>query len=237
MASTRSRPDLPFSAGLVAAAGEGQRLGRGPKAFLEVQGSTLLERIVVALSGQVDEIVVAVPEARLAHARELAPAARVVVGGASRQETVFELLRATSAELVLIHDVARPFLPADVVERVLSAAAGGGGASAAVGVADTLIHATGGAAVDRDAFRAVQTPQAFRRRLLLDAHLAARDSGGTATDDAGLVRAAGGSVELVEGSPWLMKLTTPADLALAEVLAKGWDDAAAGRRARTGSGD
>lgn len=221
----------------MAAAGEGLRLGRGPKAFLEVAGSTLLERTVTALSGRLDEVVVAVPELWLALARELAPNARVIVGGSSRQETVFELLQATSAELVLVHDVARPFLPTSVVERVLSVAAGSGAASAVVGVADTLIQVTSGAAVDRDALRAVQTPQAFRRSLLLDAHLAARDSGETATDDAGLVRAAGGSVELVEGSPWLMKLTTAADLALAEMLAPGWDGAVAGGRTRTGSGD
>ncbi|MEX2535659.1 MAG: 2-C-methyl-D-erythritol 4-phosphate cytidylyltransferase [Trueperaceae bacterium] len=212
------------TAGLLAAAGAGERLGRGPKAFLRLAGATLLERSVTALTEVVDEVIVAVPKAELERGQQLLPGARFVAGGATRQETVFLLLQATSAHLVLVHDVARPFLERAVGDRVLAAARALGAASAARPVADTLIEATSGANVARDELRSVQTPQGFRRELLLEAHRAALDSGRVATDDAGLVRAIGAQVELVAGSPWLFKLTTPEDLAFAESLARSWDD-------------
>jgi 2-C-methyl-D-erythritol 4-phosphate cytidylyltransferase len=210
---------------LLAAAGEGVRLGRGAKAFLDVGGATLLERAVAALSAVAGEVIVAVPASGLELARRLVPGARVVAGGATRQETVFELLGTTDAELVLVHDVARPFLPRTVAERVLAVASVHGAASAVRPVADTLVAVEGGEAVDRDALRAVQTPQAFRRELLLRAHLAARDGGLVATDDAALVRALGHAVELVDGSPWLFKLTVAEDASFAEALAFAWEQA------------
>lgn len=212
----------PRTAALLAAAGEGARLGRGPKAFLPLAGVTLLERAVVALAGLVDEVVVAVPRARLVEAAEVVPEARVIAGGVTRQQSVFALLETTEAQLVLVHDVARPFLPAGVVERVLEAAARGA-ATAATRVADTLVEADSGRLVDRDALRAVQTPQGFQRELLLHAHQQADRDGREATDDASLVRAAGGEVELVDGSPWLFKLTTEADLSLAQAVTEHWD--------------
>lgn len=220
----KSSPDPKgSSAGLIAAAGQGLRLGRGPKALLRVAGSTLLERAVSALVPIVDEVVVAVPSAELDTARRLVPDARVIPGAATRQETVYELIGASEADLVLVHDVARPFLPASVAARVLLAATKSGAASAARTVPDTLVREPGGAPVNRDALRAVQTPQAFRRDLLRSAHESAMRSGLTATDDAALIRAAGGEVELVEGSPWLFKLTVADDLAFAEAVAGAWD--------------
>jgi 2-C-methyl-D-erythritol 4-phosphate cytidylyltransferase len=224
--SPETRPRrFQASAALLAAAGEGVRLGRGAKAFLTVGGATLLERAVAVLSEIVGEVVVAVPAGGLERARRLVPGARVVAGGATRQETVFQLLGTTAAELVLVHDVARPFLPRAVAERVLSAAGVHGAASAARRVADTLVAAEGGEAIDRERLRAVQTPQAFRRELLLRAHRAARDSARVATDDAALVRALGEEVELVDGSPWLFKLTAPEDVGFAEALASAWEQA------------
>ena len=77
--------------------------------------------------------------------------------------------------------------------------------------------------IDRGTLRAVQTPQGFRRELILRAHERALDLGYTATDDADLVRALGHEIALVEGSSWLMKVTTQADLELAEALAAVWD--------------
>jgi 2-C-methyl-D-erythritol 4-phosphate cytidylyltransferase len=220
------------SAALLAAAGSGTRLGRGPKAFLELAGVTLLERAVASLSELVDEVVVAVPRAELDQAAALIPGARLVAGGESRQESVRILLEETDANLVLVHDVARPFLEPEVARRVLLAAGRAGAASTARPVADSLVTAAAGATVDRDGLRAVQTPQGFQRRLLLEAHRAARANGVEATDDAALVRALGRSVELVDGSPWLFKLTSPEDLAFAEALATAWDGAR--RRRDTG---
>ena len=219
----KSGPRGRRSAALLAAAGAGERLGRGPKAFLELSGSTLLERAVAAVRGLVDEIIVAVPYGEEERARSLAAGARVLVGGSTRQETVYGLLTATTAELVLVHDVARPFLEREVGQRVMEAAGRCGAATVVRPVADTLVEAESGAGVDRDRLRAVQTPQAFRRKLLLEAHEAARASSLAGTDDASLVRSAGLPVELVPGSPWLFKLTTPEDLEFAEALARAWD--------------
>ena len=222
--STLPKAGRPVTAALLAAAGTGERLGRGPKAFISLAGKTLLERAVAALAPLVDEIVIAVPEGELERGRLQAPHARLILGGATRQESVFALLESTSADLVLVHDVARPFLGGEVGARVLAAAARHGAATAARQVPDTLVTTAEGVTVARDELRAVQTPQAFRRELLVRAHRAALREARSATDDASLVRATGAAVELVEGSPWLIKLTTPDDFEFAEALARAWDD-------------
>lgn len=216
-------PSRPRVAALLAAAGSGERLGLGPKAFLSLAGSTLLQRAVAALSEVSDEVIAALPFADLARAEGLVDRARLLAGGDSRQETVLALLQATSAELVLVHDVARPFLAVDVARRVLAAAERSGAASAARPVVDSLVRVADGSSVKREELRAVQTPQAFRRRLLLQAHREAKAVGRCATDDAALVRALGEEVELCEGSPWLFKVTTAEDLSLARALAQAWD--------------
>lgn len=211
----------PGTAALIAAAGAGLRLGSGPKALLRLGGQTLLERAVAAVTGTVDEIVVALSEDQLAAHAEALPAVRVVAGGRTRQESVRAMLAASSRELVVVHDVARPFLFGDVLRRVIAAASAHGAATAAVVVADTVVSVENegyGAVVDREGLRAIQTPQAFQRELLVAAHDAAAAAGTAATDDAGLVRAIGHRVELVEGSRLLFKITERADLLLAEAL-------------------
>lgn len=151
------------------------------------------------------------------------PAARVITGGANRQESVHLLVEASDAHLVIVHDAARPFLAAAVAERVLQSAERSGAASASLPVADTLVERASGRNVPREALAAIQTPQGFRRELLARAHRQAYVDSYSATDDAALVRRLGVSVELVTGSPWLMKITHPQDLQLAEALAAAWD--------------
>ncbi len=208
-------------AALIPAAGAGQRLGRGPKALVEVSGESLLSRTVRAFAGHVDEIVVAVsPDMG---GLELPGNVRTVQGGSTRQASVYNLLQATAAHIVLVHDAARPFLSDRVIAAVIAAVRTQGAATVVTHVADTLIETESGTVVDRQRLRAVQTPQGFRRDLLLAAHKRARAGGYEATDDAGLVRLAGHEVALVEGSSWLMKVTSPADLELAEALATVWD--------------
>ncbi len=209
-------------AALIPAAGEGLRLGRGPKALVGVAGETLLNRAVQAFAGLVAEVVVAVAPTMPA-GLELPPDVHRVLGGATRQESVYRLLRATDADVVLIHDAARPFLSCRIIEDVIATAKRHGAASVVNTVADTLIEARTGRVIDRGTLRAVQTPQGFRRELILAAHDHARRSGYAATDDAGLVRTLGHEVALVEGNSWLMKVTTQADLELAEALAAVWD--------------
>lgn len=213
---------MPKVAALIPAAGEGLRLGRGPKALVTLAGETLLSRAVRAFAGGVDETLVAVSPTMLPCLRP-PEGARLVLGGGTRQTSVYNLLRATDAEIVLVHDAARPFLGRRVIEDVIAAVKAYGAASVVTAVADTLIEAETGRVVDRETLRAVQTPQGFRRNLLLAAHDQALRSRHAATDDAGLVRALGHEVALVEGGSWLMKLTTAADLELAEALAAVWD--------------
>src|SRR5690606_13769845 len=130
-----------------------------------------------------------------------------------RQDSVGRLVAAADRGLVLVHDVARPFLPADVIDRVLAAADVHGAASAALTLSDTVVRIAGtagasyGEVLDRGTLRAIQTPQAFDRDLLASAHAAAAAKGLAATDDAALVRALGRHVELVAGSHLLMKIT------------------------------
>lgn len=218
-------------AAVIAAAGRGRRLGDDggapvPKALRLVAGRSLLARSVAALSAAVDEVVVTAPPDQLALvAREVAGCTlpvRVVAGGDTRQSSVRLALAAVdpSMAFVVVHDAARPLVPTQVVERVISALRGGAAAVVpAVPVADTLrlVGADGGSApVNRSVLRAVQTPQGFRKDILVEAHR--RTPAGDATDDASLVERTGVPVTLVEGAALAFKITTPVDLLLAEVL-------------------
>jgi 2-C-methyl-D-erythritol 4-phosphate cytidylyltransferase len=149
---------------------------------------------------------------------------KITAGGIERQDSVRIALSLTSAEsdLVVIHDAARPFASPALFERCIEAAARCGGAIAAIPVADTLkrveknmIEAT----LPRAGLYQAQTPQAFRRRLLIDAHERARAAGITATDDADLVERLGQRVEIVEAAALNLKITTRSDLQIAEAIA------------------
>ena len=207
---------------LIPAAGQGTRLGRGPKAFVRVGGRTLLEWVIEAFAWA-DEVRVALPSDA---APPPAPAnVRFVRGGAERQLSVARLLEGARGDVVLVHDAARPFVVPAVVDRLLEAVAAGGAAVPAVPVPDTLIEpAEGryGPALDRSRYALVQTPQAFFREVLAEAHELARTRSLTATDEAQLVRALGYPVELVPGDRRMFKVTFPEDLELAEALARSW---------------
>ena len=210
-------------AALIPAAGSGQRLGHGPKAFVQVGGRSLLERSVSALAPHVDEVLVALPAGM---SLPEGVRARAIAGGATRQESVLRLLEATDADLVLVHDAARPFLSVATVQAVLEAVQRTGAVTVAHPVADTLVrsdHQLWDEQVERAGLWAVQTPQAGRRDWLLAAHRKAQAEGHSATDDAGLLHWAGHAVGLVPGEAALFKVTTPGDLLLAEALAAVWD--------------
>jgi len=215
-------------AAIVVAAGSGSRLGADvPKAFVRVAGRSLLEHAVAGLRAhpRVTSCVVVAPADLVDLARELT-GLNVVAGGATRQESVDAGLRllGPDPELVLVHDAARPFAPVAVIDRVLAAlTAGADAAIPALPVTDTIkqVDEVGHvlSTVDRGALVAVQTPQGFRRAALVAAHAnAARLD---ATDDAALVEASGGQVQVVRGDERSFKITVPLDLALAEVVARG----------------
>lgn len=216
---------------VVVAAGSGTRLGADrPKAFVHLAGATLLEHAVRgALAPGPDELVVVVPAALVAEARDivtglpegLSCTVSVVAGGAERTDSVAAGLAALTpaVELVLVHDAARCLAPVGVFERVLAAlAVGAKGVVPGVPVVDTIKVVDEGGVVtdtpDRSSLRAVQTPQGFDRAALTAAHA----SGVAATDDAALVEALGHPVVVVDGDPLALKITTAEDLTRVERL-------------------
>jgi len=201
--------------GIVPAGGSGVRLGaRGPKAFAVLGGRCMLEWSVEVLAGACDRVVVAVPPG---HDRE----PDWVAGGPSRSASVRNALDAVpEAQLVVVHDAARPLLTLDLVRRCIAAAPDGGGAIAAAPVTDTVKEADSSGRVvrtlDRASLWSIQTPQVFGADILRGA-LAVDDATlAAATDDASLVEAAGHTVVVVEASAENFKVTTAADLRRAE---------------------
>jgi 2-C-methyl-D-erythritol 4-phosphate cytidylyltransferase len=148
------------------------------------------------------------------------PSVRVVAGGLQRHDSVAAGLALLDEEVeyVLVHDAARPFVPAAVISRVVEALRSGAHAVVpAIPVTDTIKRVFEGVVVetiDRSALRAVQTPQGFAREVLLAAH---RDIG-PATDDASLVERLGIAITVVDGADESFKITTPWDLRIAEAL-------------------
>ncbi|MDM7486682.1 2-C-methyl-D-erythritol 4-phosphate cytidylyltransferase [Rhodococcus sp. CSLK01-03] len=214
--------------GIIPAAGRGVRLGESlPKAFVELDGRTMLDRSVEAMltSAAVDRVVVVVPPELVASVAATAPPqVRVVAGGAERTDSVRAgLAAADDAAYVLVHDAARALTPPVLFARIVAELRGGRRAVIPVlPVADTVKSVDGAGRVtgtpDRSALRAVQTPQGFAADLLRRANAGAGD----ATDDAGLVERLGESVYTVPGEPLAFKITTPLDLVLARaVLAAG----------------
>ncbi|SFP19120.1 2-C-methyl-D-erythritol 4-phosphate cytidylyltransferase [Geodermatophilus dictyosporus] len=210
--------------GVVAAAGSGSRLGADrPKALVELAGRPLVAWAVeTLLAGGVDEVVVTVPAAeRAAFAAALPGRVQLVEGGATRTASVRAGLAAAGpgADVVLVHDAARPLTPPDVVARVLAALAAGAPAVVPVlPVVDTTVVVDDGGlvadAVPRARLRRVQTPQGFDRATLLAAY-AGLPEGVELTDDAAVVRAAGVPVATVDGDERAAKVTVPHDLHLA----------------------
>ncbi|MCW6529657.1 bifunctional 2-C-methyl-D-erythritol 4-phosphate cytidylyltransferase/2-C-methyl-D-erythritol 2,4-cyclodiphosphate synthase [Sphingomonas sp. MMSM20] len=202
---------------LIVAAGKGERTGAAlPKQYAPLAGRAMLAWSHQAFGDHpaIDEVLVVIGAGQEALLAAAVPGARHVTGGATRRESVAAGLAALDgADLVLVHDAARPFLSAAVIDRLIAALATHDGAVPVLPVADTLVNADG-ANVPREALRRVQTPQAFRFATLAAAHRAWR--GGEATDDAQMVRALGGSVALVQGDTMLEKITYPGDIAAAE---------------------
>jgi 2-C-methyl-D-erythritol 4-phosphate cytidylyltransferase / 2-C-methyl-D-erythritol 2,4-cyclodiphosphate synthase len=209
---------------LVVAAGTGSRAGGElPKQYRRIAGKTLLAHAVDHFRrAGIDAIQIVIgPGQEAAYRAAIGERAlpAPILGGATRRQSVRNGLDALpGAERVLIHDAARPFLPAAVIERLLDALAAHDGAVPGLPVTDTLAR-TNGEAVPREGLMRVQTPQAFRLDAIRRAHAAW--SGGEATDDAQIARAAGLSVAIVEGDPALEKLTFEADFRRAEAALLG----------------
>ena len=211
---------------LILAAGSGERFGAGaPKAFVELAGRPLVQWSIDALSQvqEIEQIVVAMPPGLAAPAGVSA-----VEGGSVRSESVLLALAAAGGgrdqDLVLVHDAARPLLTAELAAATIHALEADesiDAAIAAVPMTDTVKRVRDGVVsetLERSELWAVQTPQVFRRAALERALDVSDEILAQATDDAWLIERAGGRVGVVMASSENLKVTTPLDLALAEML-------------------
>jgi len=225
---------------IVVAAGSGVRMGaKIPKALVPVAGRALVAWSLAALSAcrEIAGIVLAAPaghetELRMAMGDEGRVDLTVVEGGATRQRSVSAALAAvpTEVEHILVHDAARPLVTPDLCRALLAGLEGVEGAIAASPVGDTLKRAGDGGivagTVDRADLWRAETPQAFHADVLRHAFAVATDEIlDTATDCASMVEALGGRVRLVASGVANIKVTTPADVALAEALLRLRDHA------------
>ncbi len=214
---------LPKSAAIIAGAGMGHRLGAEiPKALIQIQGITLLERAFISLSKVVDEIVITAPAGYEEQFKAIVgQSAEVVTGGVLRSDSIRVALKALSlsVESVLIHDAARALASSALAAKVLDELQSGESAVIPVlKVIDTIkeIDRDGfvRATPDRSSLVAAQTPQGFNRQVLERAHSASDD----ATDDAALVEAIGVKVKTIEGEASAFKITTKEDIGQALLL-------------------
>lgn len=225
----------PKVSAVVAAAGLSKRFSaHGKKQFAALGGKPLLVYCLSTFESSelITSVVVVVPEGEILRSRELLESfgfektTSVVAGGEKRHLSVRNGFRATpqDSDMVLIHDAARPFVDNDTIKRVIGGCARTGACICAVPVTDTLKRERGGdmsvlETVLREGLWRAQTPQAFRRETLEEIYRSGAISELDATDEAALAEAAGIDVSMVHGSDLNMKITTEADLRIAELIA------------------
>jgi 2-C-methyl-D-erythritol 4-phosphate cytidylyltransferase len=227
-----------MSVALVVAAGSGERLGAGrPKAFVELAGQALYTWSLSALraTSGIERIAIAMPSELEAGTHDFGFAVKTppqiiaVRGGVTRSESVRRALGAVGAgDPVLVHDAARPLLTPGIAQQVIDALVADPSADAAIAampVTDTVKRVDASGAVcetlDRSELWAVQTPQVFRREALERALDVPAEELARATDDAWLIERGGGKVIVVRASEENLKVTTPLDLRVAELLLAG----------------
>jgi 2-C-methyl-D-erythritol 4-phosphate cytidylyltransferase len=220
-------PDVKISA-VIVAAGESQRMDGIDKMFIMLGRKPALGRVLDTFQNcqKIDQIVAVMHEKNIEECRQMVAAHRwykvtdICLGAKRRQDSVAEgLKRIKKADWVVIHDGARPLVTIDLIERGLEAAKETGAAAAAVPVTDTIKQVTDGEIVrqtlSRQNLRAIQTPQVFRFDIIKNTY---KFAAGDVTDDATLVEKAGFKVKLYTGSYANIKITTPEDIAMAQVL-------------------
>lgn len=234
---------------VIPAGGTGKRMGSAvPKQFLMLGEGPLILHALLAFerAPSVAEVILVVPRDERARALSevverygLKKVLKVVAGGATRQESVYHGLKETEedTEIVVVHDAVRPFVTEEMIERSIATARRDGGAIVAVPMKDTpkqvgpdgKIQRT----LDRSGLWLAQTPQTFRRAILLEAYRKAEVDRLHATDDAALVERLGHPVGIVAGNWENIKITTPEDLVIAEaILAARMSGASASHRDR-----
>jgi len=217
---------------IIVAAGQGVRMGADQrKQFLNLSGQPILMRTLQTFDAceAVGHIVLVLPTDEIAFCREnivdpvgMTTETSMVAGGTRRQDSVLNGLASIQAEkgIVLIHDGVRPLLSTELIQACVDGAKKWGACIPAVAPVDTPKQVDGDnvitQTIPRDHLRLAQTPQAFELRIIREAHQAAQHNGWQATDDASLVERLGLDVHVIPGMQENLKITTPADLAVAE---------------------
>lgn len=225
--------DIRASA-VIAAAGQGKRFGDSlPKQFLTLGGKPVLSYSLETFSKSdlIGEIIVVVPEdwvrtvkTDIVDRLSIPKVTKIIPGGPERQDSVLNGFNSLSGKpgIVAVHDGARPLVPLSLLEEVIREASAHGAALSALPSSDTIkksspdMYADG--TVPRDSLWFAQTPQAFGYDVLKKAFSKAADDRFTGTDESQLVERTGVRVKIVKGSPYNIKITTPEDLALGELI-------------------
>ncbi|MDW7673773.1 MAG: 2-C-methyl-D-erythritol 4-phosphate cytidylyltransferase [Bacillota bacterium] len=217
---------------IIPAAGQGKRMGANiNKQYLELNNKPVIAW-TLALFEQatiISEVILVVSASELDYCQKHIldkfgfVKVKLVAGGKERQDSVYNGLKeARDAEIVVVHDGARPLLTMDNLEEVVMEAVGTGGAILAVPVKDTIKVVTNEKEIEgtpaRNSLYAAQTPQAFQRRILMEAYEKAFATGYIGTDDASLVEQLSATVKIVVGSYENIKVTTGEDLIIAEAI-------------------
>ena len=231
MFGKRRKQTRPYCAALIAAAGSSTRYGGGNKLLQPLDGIPVLVRTLLAIDSAqgIDEIIIAAREDELLHYAELCKAfgirkpVKVIVGGATRTESVLRaaLEASPEAEFFAVQDGARPLVTPALIDDVIAAAWTHLAAAPAIPVRDTIKVAHNAlveSTPDRSTLFAVQTPQVFSADLLKAALQSALTDGAAITDDCSAVERLGKEVYLTEGSEENLKITTPLDLVIAEAI-------------------
>ncbi len=216
---------------IVPAAGTGSRFGGGlPKQFQPLMDKPVLQHVIerFLLDDAITRVIVPVAEILLANVKN-SERVTFVAGGETRQQSVIRgLAEAGDAELIAVHDAARPLFSMEMFHAVVNAARESGAALPVIPVADTIheMNADGTVArtLDRTMLGAAQTPQCFRAEILRDVLTRAEAEGLEGTDEAGLAARFGYTVRGVPGDPRNLKITVPEDLAIAESYLRQWSE-------------
>lgn len=216
---------------LIVAGGSGRRMGSDiNKVFLQLAGKTIIEHTVDVFlkTEEIDEIVIVTREEDILECRRLFAEApkpmKIVVGGKTRQESVYNGLKEISEGIVAIHDGARALINRESIKESVLSCMGYGAAAVGVSCVDTLkkVDAEGfiTETVDREGVYRINTPQTFNIRDILRAHQKAIEEGFEATDDCALYERYIGRVKIVPGEATNIKITFPEDIMLAETILK-----------------
>lgn len=214
---------------VIVAGGKGKRMGAGMnKVFLKLCGKEVIAHTVEAFekNPRIDEIVVVTGAEDIQTASDILKGfhklSAIAEGGAERQQSVYKGLAAASGDIVLIHDGARALIGQEEIDRVIDDCISYGAAALGVPCKDTLKAADGSGfiagTIDREKTYLIQTPQAFKSSVIKELHEKAEKDGLQVTDDCAIAEHYGVRVKITEGSYDNLKLTTPEDMAVGEII-------------------